>query len=359
MVLLTKNCNFAAQNIRTTTMKIRNIIAGLLLVVCFQGKPLANAAMPGFWDVGAGINFIPFFAKDSVHLDKIQMQSELVTIMLYPGFAVVKGEYQMYNHSDAAINLTTGYPINSGFMNKAAYSVQMSDLYGLQVKIDGKNATVKRASSANVEAYHHKTLDHTDNWYIWEAAYAPQKVTQLTVYFIVNTNTAQLRKGYNADYHNGFSYLLESGRAWAKNIGKGRIYVHLMDTLKVQSVQGVYPFKTFKTDGNQQMVYDFADLEPTENSNVVIRYSKKLDNFDFNKVLQTAQGYFKKIDALKGDMLNTAEWKTVQATDFNIYSKNGGILVIFPLIMAYLIPILIVAFAVIMWYKYKRKKARQ
>lgn len=337
-------------------MNIRNIIVGLLLVVCFQGKTQANAGMPGFWDVGAGINFIPFFAKDSVHLDKIQMQSELVTVMLYPGFAVVKGEYRMYNHSDAAINLTTGYPINSGFMNKAAYSVQMSDLYGLQVKVNGKNAVVKRASSANVEAYQHKTLDHTDNWYIWEAAYASKKLTTLTVYFIVNTNTAQLREGYNADYHNGFSYLLESGRAWAKNIGKGRIYVQLMDTLKVSSVQGVYPFKTFKTDGKQQMVYDFADLEPTEKSNVVIRYSKKLDNFDFNKVLRASSAYFKKIDALKGDALNTAQWKTVQAVDFKIYSKNGGLLVIFPLIMAYLIPILIVVFAIIMWYKYKRKK---
>ena len=129
-----------------------------------------------------------------------------------------------------------------------------------------------------------------------------------------------------------------------------------MDTLKVSSVQGVYPFKTFKTDGKQQMVYDFADLEPTEKSNVVIRYSKKLDNFDFNKVLQASSAYFKKIDALKGDALNTTQWKTVQAVDFKIYSKNGGLLVIFPLIMAYLIPILIVVFAVIMWYKYKRKK---
>lgn len=339
-------------------MNIRNIILSILLLVSFQFKAQANAAMPGFWDVGAGISFIPFFAKDSVHLGKVQMQSELVSIMLYPGFAVVKGEYYMYNLSNKVVTMATGYPINSSFMNKATYSVHMSDLHNLKVKVNNKNVTVKRASSQNIEPYHHKTLDHSDNWYIWEASFAPQKVTKLTVYFLVNTNAAQLRKGYNADYHNGFSYLLESGRAWAKDIGKGRIYVHMMDTLKVKSVQGVYPFKTFKTDGKKQMVYDFENLEPTEKSNIVIRYAKKLDDFNFDTISQSAAAYFKKIDALKGGDIKTNGWTTVQASDFKIHTKNGGMLVFFPMLMAYLIPALFIVFAFIMWYRFKKKKTK-
>lgn len=339
-------------------MKIKHILLSLCLIASFATKSIANAGMPGFWDVGAGGNFIPFFAKDSVHLGKVQMQSELVTIMLYPGFAVVKGEYFMQNLTDKAITMTTGYPINSAFMNKAMTSVHMSDLYGLRVKVNGKKIIVKRASSGNVEAYQDKALDQVENWYIWEAAYAPKTVTKIEVYFLVNTNEAQLREGYNADFHNGFSYLLESGRAWAKNIEKGRIYVQLMDTLQVQSIRGVYPFKTFKTDGKQRLVYDFANLEPNENHNIVIRYADQLNKFNFENIKKKNEFYYKKIDELKGDQIDTKQWKVLTAADFKIYTKNGGVLVFFPMLMVYSIPVLILIFGVIMWFRARRKKMK-
>ncbi len=340
-------------------MKFKAIVLSVCLVVGFSTKSVANAGMPGFWEVGAGVNFIPFFAKDSVHLGKVQMQSELVMVMLYPGFAVVKGEYRMRNLTNESIQMTTGYPINSAFMNKAMTSVHMGDLYGLQVKVNGQAITVKRASSTNITAYNDKALDQVDNWYIWEATYAPQSITKIEVYFLVNTNRAQLREGYNADYHNGFGYLLESGQAWAKKIEQGRIYVQLMDTLKVSTVRGVYPFKTFKTDGKTRMVYDFANLEPNETNNIVIRYADRLSKFDFEKVKQQATTYFKKIDALNQkeiQNLNISQWKTLQAIDFKIDSKNGGVLLFFPLLMAYLIPILVVVFAIIMWFRHRRRK---
>ena len=343
-------------------MKFKSIILSLCLIGGLSANSLANAGMPGFWDVGAGANFIPFFAKDSVHLGKVQMQSELVMVLLYPGFAVVKGEYYMHNLSTQEIQMTTGYPINSAFMNKAMTSVHMADLYDLKVKVNGKTVTVKRASSTNVAAYQDKALDQVDNWYIWEATYAPEAITKIEVYFLVNTNQAQLREGYNADYHNGFSYLLESGRAWAKSIEKGRIYVQLMDTLKVKSVRGIYPFKTFKTDGNKQMIYDFTNLEPNETNNIVIRYADQLSKFNFEKIRQQASVYYKKIDALDSEKikrLDASQWKVAMATDFKIYSENGGVLVFFPLLMAYLIPVLIVVFAVTMWVRYQRRKKRK
>ncbi|OJJ16001.1 hypothetical protein BKI52_35095 [marine bacterium AO1-C] len=356
-----KKTNFAASK-NKQLMKFKSIVLSLCMMVGFSAKSLANAGMPGFWDVGAGGNFIPFFAKDSVHLGKIQMQSELVMVMLYPGFAVVKGEYFMQNLTNQSIQMTTGYPINSAFMNKAMTSVHMSDLYELKVKVNGKSVTVKRASSANVDAYQDQALDQVDNWYIWEAAYAPKTITKIEVYFLVNTNQAQLREGYNADYHNGFSYLLESGKAWAKNIERGRVYMQLMDTLQVKSIQGVYPFKAFKTDSKNQLVYDFVDLEPNENNNIVIRYAEQLSKFNFNKIQQQATSYYKKIDRLDSEtikQLDTKQWKTVTAADFKIYSKNGGVLVFFPLLMAYLIPVLVVVFAVIMWFRYQRRKAKK
>ncbi|HAS43769.1 MAG TPA: hypothetical protein DCS93_25025 [Microscillaceae bacterium] len=343
-------------------MKFKSIILSLCLIGGFSAKSLANAGMPGFWEVGAGANFIPFFAKDSVHLGKVQMQSELVMVMLYPGFAVVKGEYNMRNLTKETIQMTTGYPINSAFMNKAMTSVHMSDLYELQVKVNGKTVTVKRASSTSIDAYQDQALDHVDNWYIWEASYAPEAITKIEVYFLVNTNQAQLREGYNADYHNGFSYLLESGRAWAKNIEKGRIYIQLMDTLKVKSIQGVYPFKTFKTDGKKQLVYDFANLEPNEENNIVIRYADRLSKFNFEKKRKQATTYYKKIDALNSDkirQLDASQWNVATAADFKIYSKNGGVLVLFPLLMAYLIPVLIIVFAIVMWVRYQRRKKRK
>ena len=74
---------------------MRKFFVVLFFLICSTSKIFANAAAPGFYNNGGSSDFIPFFASDSLYLDKLQMQSEQITVLLYPNFAVVRGEYNM------------------------------------------------------------------------------------------------------------------------------------------------------------------------------------------------------------------------------------------------------------------------
>ena len=83
---------------------MRKFFVVLFFLICSTSKIFANAAAPGFYNNGGSSDFIPFFASDSSYLDKIQMQSEQITVLLYPNFAVVRGEYNMLNLSNKEIS---------------------------------------------------------------------------------------------------------------------------------------------------------------------------------------------------------------------------------------------------------------
>lgn len=70
---------------------------------------LANIAQPGIYNAGGNGVFSPVFPQDSAAFQKIQMVREEVYVQVYPGFAVVKGCYWMYNTTDETIpNLANG-----------------------------------------------------------------------------------------------------------------------------------------------------------------------------------------------------------------------------------------------------------
>ena len=85
----------------------------LLLLLPFLA--FSNAAQPGFWNAGGTGNFSLLYPEDSASYQKIQMVKELVAIQLYRGYAVVKGQYWMYNDTEEEVNIKVGYPLNAHF----------------------------------------------------------------------------------------------------------------------------------------------------------------------------------------------------------------------------------------------------
>ena len=69
------------------------------LLVFISTSLFANVAQPGLWGCGGAGSFSLLFEGDSNAYQKVQMQKERVSIQLYKGYAVVKGEYWMFNHS--------------------------------------------------------------------------------------------------------------------------------------------------------------------------------------------------------------------------------------------------------------------
>lgn len=342
----------------------RTYIVVLFTLIIFSSKIFANAAAPGFYNNGGSSNFIPFFASDSSYLDKIQMQSELITVLLYPNFAVVRGEYNMLNSSGKEIIFNTGYPINASFDDSIVSRVSFEDIYGLKVLVDGKEISHEKLKGGDSTfSFDERRSNLFNNWYVWKSNFKPG-ITKIKVYFIVNTANSILRKGYSRDTDNGFVYILESGRAWAKNIESGRINVQLMDGLKAEDILGVSPNSKFVINGeSNSLIYDFKNLEPTPKDNILIRYKKIKTQFDFQPVISDANKYFDEIDRIQPANIFAESYKNFPANDFEVHNTSGanvfGYLMIFLVFGVPIIIILLIAGVVIYIIMRRRKKKKQ
>ncbi len=346
-------------------MKKLFIVLFFLSLTISSNKAFSNAAAPGFYNNGGSTDFVPFFASDSAYLDKIQMQSELITVLLYPNFAIVRGEYNMLNLSDKEIIFNTGYPINGSFDNDVVSRVGLEDIYGLKVFVDNKEVSNEKMKGGDSTfQYDEQKRNLYNNWYVWKSNFKPGVITKIKVYFIVNTSNSILRKGYSRDHDNGFVYVLETGKAWAKNIEKGRINIQLMNGLKAKDILGVSPQSKFtiNEEGNS-LIYDFKSLEPTPKDNILIRYKKINEKFDFQPIVNDANKYYDEVDRIQPTNIFAESYKTFNANDFEVHDTWGmnifGYLIIF---LVYGVPILIILFIiiiVIVIVKRRNKKKKQ
>jgi hypothetical protein len=341
---------------------MRKIFIALFFLVCTY-KIFANAAAPGFYNNGGSSDFIPFFASDGQYLDKIQMKSELITVLLYPNFAVVRGEYNMLNLSDKEIIFNTGYPVNASFEDSVVSRVGFEDIYGLKIFIDGKqvnNEKLKGDDSSFALDANRRNL--YNNWYVWKSNFKPGAITKIKVYFIVNTANSILRKGYSRDTDNGFVYILESGRAWAKNIENGRINIQLMDGLKAGDIIGISPQRFVINDESNSLIYDFKNLEPAPNDNILVRYKKIKTQFDFQPVISDSNKYFDEIDRIQPGNIFAGSYKNFTAKDFEVHDSGAnvfGYLMIFLVFGVPFLIILVIAGIVIFIIVRRRKKKKQ
>ncbi len=285
-------------------------ILSLILLPSLRG--LGNAAQPGIFGAGGAANFVLIYPQDSNAFRKIQMVAEKITIQLYRGFGVVKGEYKMYNTTDSAVNIRVGYPVNATLKGTAisskATNIFFDQLYALTSYTNGKeNSLIIQPGAARM------SLDE-NNWYIWQSTFKPKDTTTIEVYFIVNTNNTTVREGYTIDNNNGFVYLLETGATWKQPIVKGEIKIGLMDDIKIKDIRGLLPSSVFKINSNNNtLLYKFNDLSPTAEDNIVLVYTPNLDKFDFGYIVQRRLLLYGSIDTFSKQSVDESQYTT---TDF-------------------------------------------
>ena len=258
---------------------------------------LSNASQPGIWNAGGSGSFKLLFEEDSLAYKQIQMQSEVVYMQLYKGFAVVKGTYNFYNSTDASISIKVGYPINNVFppttFKDNLNEVVFDDLYKIKGAIN--RTEIPLHLSPNVE---------NENWYVWELTFPPKETIIFTVHFLVNTNNSKTVKGYTNDYKNGFIYLIETGSLWKSPIEKGDFYVQFMDDISIENSKVSAPSNP-KINLEQNIVHfqlTNYGLQPDEN--LIITYTKKIADFNFNAVVKESEIYFDVIDIFSNSDLN-------------------------------------------------------
>ncbi len=255
----------------------------------------ANVAQPGIWQAGGAGAFTLLFPEDIVAFRQVQMVEERIYIQLHQGFAVVRGDYWLHNTSDEELSFKMGYPLNgiidrspSSYRNEIvldslhAFQVLLADQL-IETSLVGENSTVYHSPS---------------KWYAWPIEFAPDQTLKLQVYFLVNTNQASILSGYDRDEYNAFIYLVESGISWQPPIGKGQIVIQTADGLSLKDIHGLEYTERFIADQQQQLlIWQFEQLTPSSDDNVLLTYGHRNDNFDFPSVVRHAENYF---DAVQG-----------------------------------------------------------
>lgn len=337
-----------------------------LIAVATSQKTFANAAQPGIWNAG-GTVFTMLYPEDSLTFKKVQMQQERIYIQLYKGYAVVKGTYLVSNTSSEKLNFKMGYPVNGIYYggDVELNEVRLDSLS--RFKIRAKNEWLSLLTEAHPELKndYKSPVPSSDNWIVWEIFFAPNESQTVEVYFIVNTNEAGVREGYNNEKRNAFIYLLESGSVWHQPIERGKFYIQLMDGLTPKDVQGLSSGFGFQYNETHQL-YAGAKINfsPTPKDNLIVSYYKPNENFLFETIISQSESLFAKIDELSRMPLQNLSYTEVEIGDpYEVRSTFWGAFpglltsfVIFAPFIVGAIVLVIIPWAIVKWMKIKRRK---
>lgn len=324
----------------------------LIIVLC-----CSNVSQPGIYNSG-GTTFSMLFPEDSLAYKKVQMQEEAIYIQLYKGYAVVKGTYKMVNTSSEKLSFRMGYPINGIYNGGNHYlnQVSLDSIYKFKVKSNHQNVEILKS---NFEETNEVMTFNNDNWLLWKMDFLPKGINIVEVYFIVNTNNAQITKGYSQEHCNAFTYLLESGKVWKQPIENGNFTVELKDNLKLESIHGISDHFGVKRVPNKEILAaSKTKFSPTPEDNLIITYSETVKNFDFEMVLQNEVTLYHSIDILSKTVLPSNLEKFMSKNPYEIKTDAFAYLpMILTLTVIYLPPFLIVLFVFIIFrFFYKKYK---
>lgn len=339
--------------------------AFLLITITLAQKTFANAAQPGIWNAG-GTVYTMLYPEDAITFKKVQMQQERIFIQLYKGFAVVKGTYVFKNTTNEHLQFKMGYPINgiySGGENDLNQII-LDSLSQFKIKANNKWLSLEKENHPEINTNTQNINAFSDNWKVWQMQFAPNEIQKVEVYFIVNTNEARIRKGYNIEKRNAFIYLLESGSVWKNNIEKGEFYIQLMNGLTPENVQGISNGFGFKFNTQYQIFAgQKTNFSPTPKDNLIINYSQFNENFSFEKVIKQTHELFVKIDQMSQLSFESLTYSTIKLgnpyeVESTIEGTLPGLLTLFVIFAPFIIGFLGVGIAVwviIKWIRLKKK----
>lgn len=339
--------------------------AFLLITITLAQKTFANAAQPGMWNAG-GTVYTMLYPEDAITFKKVQMQQERIFIQLYKGFAVVKGTYVFKNTTNEHLQFKMGYPINgiySGGENDLNQII-LDSLSQFKIKANNKWLSLEKENHPEINTNTQNINAFSDNWKVWQMQFAPNEIQKVEVYFIVNTNEARIRKGYNIEKRNAFIYLLESGSVWKNNIEKGEFYIQLMNGLTPENVQGISNGFGFKFNTQYQI---FAgqkiNFSPTPKDNLIINYSEFNENFSFENAIKQTNELFVKIDQMSQLSFESLTYSTIKLgnpyeVESTIEGTLPGLLTLFVIFAPFIIGFLgigIAVWVIVKWIRLKKK----
>lgn len=332
-----------------------------LLAIWLPISLVANVAQPGIYQAGGTRTFSLLFPEDSATFKKISMAREEVSVLLYPGFAVVKGQYWLQNDEDSTLSFHVGYPVNAMMYHDDpegnTANIWFPDLYSLRVKINGIPVEVKLDSSLR----YGQTLDGLEcDWYVWSNEFPAHAETLVEVYFLVNTNEAQILQGYDKNHDQVFMYVLETGSIWKGAIGEGIVKIQGRGGIDlIQTASGKTALGFFIDSVRNALVVQFQNQVPSAPDNIIVRLGAHEAEFDFSAIMADATAYFLAVDQWELSEIAQADLRPITLKDpFEYHGFSGGSVIGFLMILVFTAPYwiggLLLLFAI--WFVVKRLK---
>lgn len=322
-------------------------VSTLIFALLLNQTVFANSAQPGIFEAGGAGTLSLLYPEDPSAFERIRMVKENVSVLLYPHYAVIRGEYWLKNESADTLNITTGYPINSMYETKGgdAHSIWFDSLYALRVRVNGREVDLELSE-----------LD--DNWYVWNTEYLPGANVQVEVYFIVNTAESNTREGYSNKRRNGFMYLLETGAHWKPPIGEGNVCIALRGGVKAEDIFGVLPDSSLKWNATEGLLrYTFRNLFPTPEHNIVLTYGDASNAPPFADALINKDKLFVEVDALATQELNSMQWQDEPFGDPTQINEMGEITkFLIGVLVGFIVLVGLIVFLVIYLIKKSRRR---
>lgn len=325
----------------------------------------ANAAQPGIWNAG-GTVYTMLYPEDANTFKKVQMQQERIFIQLYKGFAVVKGTYVFKNTSNEYLQFKMGYPINGIYSGGAndLNQIILDSLSQFNIKANNRWLTLEDENHPEINTNAQNINAFSENWKVWQMHFSPNEIQSVAVYFIVNTNEARIRKGYDIEKRNAFIYLLESGSVWKDNLEKGEFYIQLMDGLTPENVHGISEGFGFKFNSQYQIFAgQKTNFSPTPKDNLIINYSQFNENFSFENAIKQTNELFAKIDQMSQLSFESLTYSTIKLgnpyeVESTIEGALPGLLTLFVIFAPFIIGCIgigIAVWVIIKWIRLKKK----
>jgi hypothetical protein len=339
------------------------IVLSTILWLSGVKSSFANVSAPTI-SFGSGRTLTSLVSKNTKAVAKIQMQSEVVRINLYPGFSVVKGEYHMVNTSKETVKIQVGYPSydrTAQTMENPSQVQTSGDLSNLRALVNGREVSTAK-------------VDDQGTWYVWPMEFPPQRATDITVYYMTNTWRGIKVPSYSIistdKQLNLFEYILESGAVWGKKIEKGTIFIKLDRTMSDRSILGILPKGILKYNSQERyLIYRFENLKPTSANNIRINYGDAPPNKNFQEESKQFQQYYQDIDRLVVPATDPPNLVLLTQTEFSHItnsldrlkeSSSGPVTIIVLLLILVVIPCLvIVGMAWLLRFLYRKIKANR
>jgi hypothetical protein len=262
-----------------------------LVFLLFLSTPaLSQKIDDGMWNAGRA------FSLKMLNAGGLRLHNQLMMVQIYPGFAVVKGHYDILN--SGADSIMARFKWTDTATTPHRFFQRLNNLSSAGMTVLAGSDTLALSPAADGMHFERNM---------------PPGVTRMVTYQLTPTNQAKLSAEESVKEANGFVISFIPGQLQ----GNPRVFVKLMTTLTQTNLIGVYPQSA---TGNIQQIKWQPD---SAQQAMVIWYEGAAPDYKFEKkVLPKQHLLYEDINRFDLALFDVPDFKPISKTDFTTNKKS-------------------------------------